>query len=289
VSNQTVKIIECPRDAMQGIKQFIPTEQKIAYINQLLKVGYHSIDFGSFVNPEIIPQMADTVKVLEGLDLSSSNRSKLIAIIANERGAREACSHAPIDCLGFPFSVSETFQKRNANSTIPEAVERVKRIKELTDNSGKELVLYISMGFGNPYNDEYNPQIVEHWVGELAKQNIKTFMLSDTVGVAEPNIISYLFSTLIPSFPDLEIGAHLHTAPHNWKMKVDAAFQNGCRRFDAAIKGYGGCPMAKDDLIGNMATENLVNYFSPEQLGQGFKLAEFETSLREANHLFPIH
>jgi hydroxymethylglutaryl-CoA lyase len=289
VSNQTVKIIECPRDAMQGIKQFIPTEQKIAYINQLLKVGYHSIDFGSFVNPEIIPQMADTVKVLEGLDLSSSNRSKLIAIIANERGAREACSHAPIDCLGFPFSVSETFQKRNANSTIPEAVERVKRIKELTDNSGKELVLYISMGFGNPYNDEYNPQIVEHWVGELAKQNIKTFMLSDTVGVAEPNIISYLFSTLIPSFPDLEIGAHLHTAPHNWKMKVDAAFQNGCRRFDAAIKGYGGCPMAKDDLIGNMATENLVNYFSPEQLGQGFKLAEFETSLREANHLFPTY
>jgi hydroxymethylglutaryl-CoA lyase len=289
VSNQTVKIIECPRDAMQGIKQFIPTEQKIAYINQLLKVGYHSIDFGSFVNPEIIPQMADTVKVLEGLDLSSSNRSKLIAIIANERGAREACSHAPIDCLGFPFSVSETFQKRNANSTIPEAVERVKRIKELTDNSGKELVLYISMGFGNPYNDEYNPQIVEHWVGELAKQNIKTFMLSDTVGVAEPNIISYLFSTLIPSFPDLEIGAHLHTAPHNWKMKVDAAFQNGCRRFDAAIKGYGGCPMAKDDLIGNMATENLVNYFSQEQLGQGFKLAEFETSLREANHLFPTY
>ncbi len=289
MSNQTVKIIECPRDAMQGIKQFIPTEQKIAYINQLLKVGYHSIDFGSFVNPEIIPQMADTVKVLEGLDLSSSNRSKLIAIIANERGAREACSHAPIDCLGFPFSVSETFQKRNANSTIPEAVERVKRIKELTDNSGKELVLYISMGFGNPYNDEYNPQIVEHWVGELAKQNIKTFMLSDTVGVAEPNIISYLFSTLIPSFPDLEIGAHLHTAPHNWKMKVDAAFQNGCRRFDAAIKGYGGCPMAKDDLIGNMATENLVNYFSPEQLGQGFKLAEFETSLREANHLFPTY
>jgi hydroxymethylglutaryl-CoA lyase len=289
VSNQTVKIIECPRDAMQGIKQFIPTEQKIAYINQLLKVGYHSIDFGSFVNSEIIPQMADTVKVLEGLDLSSSNRSKLIAIIANERGAREACSHAPIDCLGFPFSVSETFQKRNANSTIPEAVERVKRIKELTDNSGKELVLYISMGFGNPYNDEYNPQIVEHWVGELAKHNIKTFMLSDTVGVAEPNIISYLFSTLIPSFPDLEIGAHLHTAPHNWKMKVDAAFQNGCRRFDAAIKGYGGCPMAKDDLIGNMATENLVNYFSPEQLGQGFKLAEFETSLREANHLFPTY
>jgi hydroxymethylglutaryl-CoA lyase len=289
VSNQTVKIIECPRDAMQGIKQFIPTEQKIAYINQLLKVGYHSIDFGSFVNPEIIPQMADTVKVLEGLDLSSSNRSKLIAIIANERGAREACSHAPIDCLGFPFSVSETFQKRNANSTIPEAVERVKRIKELTDNSGKELVLYISMGFGNPYNDEYNPQIVEHWVGELAKQNIKTFMLSDTVGVAEPKIISYLFSTLIPSFPDLEIGAHLHTAPHNWKMKVDAAFQNGCRRFDAAIKGYGGCPMAKDDLIGNMATENLVNYFSQEQLGQGFKVAGFESSLREANQLFPIH
>jgi len=289
VSNQAVKIIECPRDAMQGIKQFIPTAQKIAYINQLLKVGYHSIDFGSFVNPEIIPQMADTVKVLEGLDLSAPNRSKLIAIIANERGAREACQHAPIDCLGFPFSVSETFQKRNANSTIAEAVERVKRIKEMTDNSGKELVLYISMGFGNPYNDEYNPQIVEHWVGELAQQNIKTFMLSDTVGVADPTIISYLFSTLIPAFPDLEIGAHLHTAPHNWKMKVDAAYQNGCRRFDTAIKGYGGCPMAKDDLIGNMATENLINYFSPDQLGNGFNVAAFETSLREANHIFPIH
>lgn len=289
MSNPVVKIIECPRDAMQGIKQFIPTEQKIEYINQLLKVGYHSIDFGSFVNPELIPQMADTVKVLEGLDLSSPNRSKLIAIIANERGAREACTHAQIDCLGFPFSVSETFQKRNANSTILEAVERVKRIKELTDQSGKELVLYISMGFGNPYNDEYTPQIVEHWVGELAKQNIKTFMLSDTVGVADPTIISYLFSTLIPSFPELEIGAHLHTAPHNWKMKVDAAFQNGCRRFDAAIKGYGGCPMAKDDLIGNMATENLINYFTQEQLGNSFNLAEFETSLREVNHIFPIH
>lgn len=289
MSNLVVKIIECPRDAMQGIKQFIPTEQKIEYINQLLKVGYHSIDFGSFVNPELIPQMADTVKVLEGLDLSSPNRSKLIAIIANERGAREACTHAQIDCLGFPFSVSETFQKRNANSTILEAVERVKRIKELTDQSGKELVLYISMGFGNPYNDEYTPQIVEHWVGELAKQNIKTFMLSDTVGVADPTIISYLFSTLIPSFPELEIGAHLHTAPHNWKMKVDAAFQNGCRRFDAAIKGYGGCPMAKDDLIGNMATENLINYFTQEQLGNSFNLAEFETSLREVNHIFPIH
>ncbi len=273
---------------MQGIKEFIPTEKKIAYINKLLKVGYHAIDFGSFVSHDLIPQMADTAQVLDGLDLNNSS-SKLIAIVANERGANDACAFNQIDCLGFPFSVSETFQKRNANSTIPEAVERVKHIRELCDKHNKELVLYISMGFGNPYGDPYNPQIVEHWVEKLAKLDIKTFMLSDTVGVGEPNNIKYLFSTLIPAFPNLEIGAHLHTAPHNWKVKLESAYLNGCRRFDAAIKGYGGCPMAEDDLIGNMATENLLNYFTDGQLGQEFKIPAFEDCLREANFVFPIH
>lgn len=271
---------------MQGIKEFIPTERKIAYINKLLKVGYHSIDFGSFVSPEVIPQMADTAQVLDGL-VFNEQQTKLIAIIANERGAIEACKHARIQYLGFPFSISETFQRRNANSTIAQSVERVKRIKELCDQSKKELILYVSMGFGNPYGDPYNPEIVSHWIRELEVLGIKVFMLSDTVGVALPDTIRYLFSSLIPAFPDLEIGAHLHTAPHNWKVKVDAAYENGCRRFDAAIKGYGGCPMAKDELIGNMATENLINYFSAEQLGSQFSIANFEESLREANTIFP--
>ncbi|MES2621064.1 MAG: hydroxymethylglutaryl-CoA lyase [Bacteroidota bacterium] len=273
---------------MQGIKQFIPTTNKIAYINKLLKVGYHSIDFGSFVSHEVIPQMEDTAKVLEGLDLSNT-RSKLIAIIANERGAKDACAFEQIDYLGFPFSVSETFQRRNANSTIAEAVERVKHIKQLCDEHSKELIIYISMGFGNPYGDPYNPQIVELWVKQLSRLGVKTFMLSDTVGVADAKIIQYLFSTLIPAFPDLEIGAHLHTAPHNWKVKIDAAYNSGCRRFDSVIKGYGGCPMAKDDLIGNMPTENLLNYFTPDQLGENFSIPAFEDALREAAVVFPAH
>jgi hydroxymethylglutaryl-CoA lyase len=286
VLSNHVKIIECPRDAMQGIKEFIPTKKKIDYINQLLKVGYHSIDFGSFVNHDIIPQMADTAEVIDGLELTET---KLIAIIANERGAMDACKFQQIDYLGFPFSVSETFQKRNANSTIAEALERVKHIRELCASCNKELIIYISMGFGNPYGDPYSPQIVEKWVGQLEKLDIKIFMLSDTVGVADPAIIEYLFATLIPAFPHLEIGAHLHTAPHNWRVKIDAAYKNGCRRFDAAIKGYGGCPMAKDDLLGNMPTENLINYFTDEQLGSTFNIKAFEDSLRMANQIFPAH
>lgn len=288
MSRDEIKIIECPRDAMQGIKQFIPTEQKISYINKLLKVGYHSLDFGSFVSHDIIPQMADTAEVIESLDLSNT-KTKLIAIIANERGAEEACKFKAIDCFGFPFSVSETFQRRNANSTIPEAVERVKHIKELTDRHNKELVLYISMGFGNPYGDAYSPEVVEQWVERLSQFGIKTFMLSDTVGVAEPASIEHLFSKLIPAFPKLEIGAHLHTAPHNWKIKVETAYNNGCRRFDSAIRGYGGCPMAKDELIGNMPTENLLNYFSQKQLGSDFNLNAFEDALRQAVQIFPAH
>ena len=273
---------------MQGIKGFIPTSKKISYINKLLKVGYYAIDFGSFVSHDAIPQMADTARVIDRLELDNTH-SKLIAIVANERGAQDACAYPQIACLGFPFSVSETFQKRNANSTIAEAEERVKRIKDLATKHNKELIIYISMGFGNPYGDEYSPQIVLKWVDRLAKLDIKTFMLSDTVGVAEPKIIKYLFSTLIPASPHLEIGAHLHTAPHNWKVKIDAAFENGCRRFDAVIKGYGGCPMADDDLIGNMPTENLLNYFTHEQLGPQFSIPAFEACLREVNNVFPPH
>lgn len=271
---------------MQGIRTHIPTSVKVAYINKLLRVGYHSIDFGSFVNPEIIPQMADTARVVQELDLSHTS-THLIAIVANERGAKDACVFPQIRYLGFPFSVSETFQRKNANSTIPEAVERVKKILELVHQHQKELIIYISMGFGNPYGDPYSPQIVEKWVGELSQLGIGIFMLSDTVGVAEPNIIRYLFRTLTASFPQLEIGAHLHTAPHNWRVKIEAAYENGCRRFDAAIRGYGGCPMAKDELLGNMPTENLLNYFLPEQLSPQFNMDAFEDALRESLHVFP--
>jgi hydroxymethylglutaryl-CoA lyase len=281
-----IKLTECPRDAMQGLKYFIPTERKIEYINKLLRVGYYALDFGSFVSAEVIPQMADTVEVLAGLNLQST-KTKLIAIIANERGAQNACQYPQIDYLGFPFSVSETFQMRNTHATIMQSLERVKKIKELCDANKKELILYISMGFGNPYGDSYNPEIVERWVEQLAQLGIKIFMLSDTVGVANPENIAHLFGTLIPRFPQLEIGAHLHTAPHNWKVKIDAAYQNGCTRFDSVIKGYGGCPMADDDLIGNMPTENLLNYFDPlKDFGPDFSVSAFEDALREANNVF---
>ena len=271
---------------MQGLKYFIPTDKKIAYINKLLRVGYYALDFGSFVSAEVIPQMADTVEVLEKIDLTST-KTKLIAIVANERGAETACKFPQIDYLGFPFSVSETFQLRNTHSTIMESLERVKKIKELCDAHGKQMILYISMGFGNPYGDLYNPEIVEQWVEKLAQLGITIFMLSDTVGVANPENIKHLFGTLIPRFPQLEIGAHLHTAPHNWKVKIDAAYQNGCRRFDSVMKGYGGCPMADDDLIGNMPTENLLNYFDPHKdFGPDFSVKAFEDALREANNVF---
>ncbi len=281
-----IKLTECPRDAMQGLKYFIPTESKIEYINKLLRVGYYALDFGSFVSAEVIPQMADTVEVLAGLDLSAT-KTKLIAIIANERGAQNACEHKEITYLGFPFSVSETFQMRNTHATIQQSLERVTRIKQLCDEHGKELILYISMGFGNPYGDPYNPEIVERWVEQLSHLGIKIFMLSDTVGVATPDTITHLFSTLIPRFPQLEIGAHLHTAPHNWRVKVDAAYKNGCVRFDSVIKGFGGCPMADDDLIGNMPTENLLNYFDPlKDFGPDFSVKAFEDALRSANNVF---
>ncbi len=255
-----IKLIECPRDAIQGIKHFIPTEKKIKYINLLLKSNlFDTIDFGSFVSSKAIPQMADTAEVVRGLDLSKSN-SKLLAIIANERGAIEACQYEQIAYLGYPFSISETFQLRNTNTTIAESLGRVKAIQEIVEKAEKQLVIYISMGFGNPYGDEWSAEIAIRWVDELQKLGINIFSLSDTVGVATSESIKYLFENLIPKYPTLEFGAHLHTTPDTWLAKVDAAYNAGCRRFDGAILGYGGCPMAADELVGNMPMENLITY-----------------------------
>ena len=281
-----VKIIECPRDAMQGLHEFIPTQRKIAYINQLLRVGFDTIDFGSFVSPKAIPQMRDTAQVLEGLQLNEST-TKLLAIVANERGAVEASFHEAINYLGYPFSVSETFQVRNTNATIAESLDRVKSIQEICVKSNKQLVVYLSMGFGNPYGDKWSAEIVGNWVEVLAKEGIGILSLSDTVGVATPRSIEYLFSHLIPEYPAIEFGAHLHTQAHNWKDKIEAAYEAGCRRFDAAMRGYGGCPMAKDDLTGNMATENLVFYFDHIEEEIQMDRQEFNKSMVMAMDIFP--
>jgi len=283
-----IKLVECPRDAMQGIKEWIPTEKKIAYINKLLEVGFDTIDFGSFVSPKAIPQMKDTAEVLKGLDLSST-MSELSVIVANQRGANDAVKHEEITYLGYPFSISETFQLRNTNSTIEESLDRVKRIQELCVANKKKLVIYISMGFGNPYGDEWNVEIVQKWVDKLVKLGIKIFSLSDTIGVSNPETIKYLFSNLIPAYPGVEIGAHLHTQPHNWKEKIEAGYESGCKRFDGALKGFGGCPMAKDDLTGNMATENMTHYFNAIGEDLGLNNNAFSESMMMTNNVFPLH
>lgn len=257
---KNIKLVECPRDAMQGWEEWIPTEKKIEYLNSLLKVGFDTLDFGSFVSAKAIPQLRDTKEVLAGLDLTNT-RTKLLAIVANVRGAEEASQYSAINYLGFPFSVSEEFQKRNTNSTIEESLERVREIQAICKASGKELVIYISMGFGNPYGELWNKDIVIHWVKKLFAEGIRIIALSDTVGVSTKENISYLFSHLIPEFPDVEFGAHLHSDQATWFEKVEAARQSGCLRFDSALKGIGGCPMANNDLVGNLATENLVSYF----------------------------
>jgi len=258
-----MKFIECPRDAWQGFHPFIPSEIKLEYLNQLLRVGFDTIDFGSFVSPKAIPQMRDTAWITERLDLSGSNTS-LLAIVANERGAADACAFGQIGSLGYPFSISETFQMRNTQATIVESFERVKRIAELCVKYKKELVIYISMGFGNPYGDAWAPEIVMEWVEKLSRLGVNTFSLADTVGVAQVNDIGWLFTALIPHYPELEFGAHFHSRPNDWREKVQAAYDAGCRRFDGALLGYGGCPMAQDDLVGNMPTERLVD-FAKEQ------------------------
>lgn len=282
-----IKIIECPRDAMQGLHDFVETKDKIRYINSLLKVGFDTIDFGSFVSPKAIPQMKDTPEVLASLDLNHT-KSKLLSIIANTRGAEEACKYSEIDYLGYPFSISETFQLRNTNATIEESLERVEEIQNMCLKHNKNLVIYISMGFGNPYGDVWNVEIVEKWVSALYKMDIKIMSLSDTIGVSNPQSIDYLFSKLIPGYPNIEFGAHLHTEPHNWHEKIEAAFKSGCNRFDSAIKGFGGCPMAKDDLTGNMPTENLLNYFKNANIDLQLNSQAFEDSTNIAMQIFPL-
>ena len=260
-----IKLIECPRDAMQGWPHFIPTQKKIEYINALLKVGFDTIDFGSFVSPKAIPQMADTGDVIGNLELGGSG-SKLLAIIANERGAQDAVVFDEITYLGFPFSVSETFQMRNTNSTIAQSLGRVEEIQNLCIKNKKELVVYISMGFGNPYGDVYNEEIVFEWVNKLVAMDIKIISLADTVGLASKDQVYKVTKYLVDSLPDVEIGVHLHSTPTNWKEKVDAALQAGCKRFDGALKGIGGCPMADDELVGNMDTELMIPYFEELKL-----------------------
>ena len=279
-----IKLVECPRDAMQGWEEFIPTGQKIRYLNSLLKIGFHTLDFGSFVSPKAIPQLRDTEEVLAGLDLSST-KTKLLAIVANVRGAEQALNHDEISFLGFPFSVSEEFQKRNTNSTIEESLMRVEEIQKLCIKKNKDLVIYISMGFGNPYGEPWNAEIVIKWVRRLSVMGIKTIALSDTVGVSNPVNISSLFTQLIPEVKEVEFGAHLHSNPLTWLEKVEAAYQSGCKRFDSALKGIGGCPMANDDLVGNLATENLVSYFKGIQDLQ-LQDAAFRDSLAIAAEIF---
>ena len=279
-----VKIIECPRDAMQGIKEFIPTEKKVQYIQSLLRVGFDTIDFGSFVSPKAIPQMVDTAAVLSKLDLSTT-KSKLLAIVANVRGANDACQHPEIDYLGYPFSISENFQMRNTHKTIAQSVDILNEILELADKHNKELVTYISMGFGNPYGDPWNVEIVGEWTEKLASMGTKILSLSDTVGTSNPETIDYLFSNLIPKYPEIEFGAHLHTIPTKWHEKVDAAYKAGCRRFDGAIQGFGGCPMAKDELTGNMPTEKMLSYFT-QQKAHDLNAMSFESAYNEASKIF---
>ncbi len=258
-----MKIIECPRDAMQGIEKFIPTERKIEYINQLLKIGFDTIDFGSFVSPKAIPQLKDTANVLNGLDLQDS-LSKLLAIIANLRGANDACAFQQIDYLGFPLSVSEEFQKRNTNIGISQALKIVEEIQDISLKNNKQLVVYLSMAFGNPYNEAYHPDIVLELVDKLYRLQVTTIALSDTIGISNTNSISQLFSVLTDEYSSIEFGAHFHTTVNSWKEKVDAAYTNGCNRFDSALRGYGGCPMADDNLVGNMPTEKITAYFNKE-------------------------
>ena len=271
---------------MQGLHEFISTETKADYINQLLQVGFDTLDFGSFVSPKAIPQMRDTAEVLAKLDLSATP-TKLLAIVANQRGAEDACQYPEISYLGYPFSISETFQLRNTNATIAESVERTQAIQELCQRHGKELVLYISMGFGNPYGDPWNVETVHKWVDQLVPMGIRIFSLSDTIGCSNPENISYLFGNLIPAYPEVEFGAHLHTQPHNWREKIHAAWESGCRRYDGAIRGYGGCPMAKDDLTGNMATENLIFYFDEVDAGLEIDRSAFGKSMNMALEVFP--
>ena len=282
-----IELVECPRDAMQGIKTWIPTEKKVLYLQALLNCGFHTLDFGSFVSPKAIPQMQDTAEVLAELDLDKS-KTKLLAIVANLRGAQAAAEHPPIDFLGYPFSISENFQMRNTHKTIDQSVDVLKDILEVADKCNKQVVTYLSMGFGNPYGDPWNVDIVAEWVERLSALGVGILSLSDTVGSSTPEIIEYLYSDLIPRYPRMQFGAHLHTRPDQWHEKVDAAYKAGCRRFDGAIQGFGGCPMAKDELTGNMPTEKMLSYFNTHDLQTGVDQLAFEAAYNKASDLFSV-
>lgn len=270
---------------MQGIKTFIPTEAKVKYLQSLLGCGFDTIDIGSFVSPKAIPQMVDTSEVLARLDISE-NKSKFSVIVANVRGAKDAVTHEQVDYLGFPFSISENFQMRNTHKTIEQSVETLQEIFNIADAANKEVITYISMGFGNPYGDPWDVDIVGEWTEKLAAMGAKVLSLSDTIGSSTPDIITYLFSNLIPKYPDVEFGAHLHTTPTKWKEKVDAAYKSGCRRFDGAVQGFGGCPMAKDELTGNMPTEKMLSYFTAQKVETGVNWLDFEAAYNKASDLF---
>lgn len=273
---------------MQGIKTFIPTEAKVKYLQSLLGCGFDTIDIGSFVSPKAIPQMVDTAEVLSRLDLSE-NKSKFSVIVANVRGAKDAVTHEQVNYLGFPFSISENFQMRNTHKTIAQSVETLQEILNIADTANKEVVTYISMGFGNPYGDPWNVEIVGEWTEKLAAMGAKILSLSDTIGSSTPDIITYLFSNLIPKYPEVEFGAHLHTTPTKWREKIDAAYKAGCRRFDGAIQGFGGCPMAKDELTGNMPTEKMLSYFTSAKVGSGVNWMVFEAAHNKATELFSTY
>ncbi|RYZ52758.1 MAG: hydroxymethylglutaryl-CoA lyase [Chitinophagaceae bacterium] len=280
-----IQLVECPRDAMQGWPHLIPTEKKIAYLNALLQVGFHTLDFGSFVSTKAIPQMADTKEVLEGLELGNTN-TKLLAIVANERGAAEAVQYDIISYLGFPFSISETFQKRNTNSSISESLERVSAIQQHCQQHKKELVIYLSMGFGNPYGDAYNEDILLHWASEMVERGIKILSLADTVGLATPEQISFALNTLQPQYPDIDFGVHLHATAGNWQPKLEAAINAGCRRIDGALLGIGGCPMAGNDLVGNMNTDWILSSLEASGIETGINREAYQHCVQLAKQVF---
>ena len=281
----SIKIVECPRDAMQGIKQWIPSEIKLDYLQSVLSVGFDVVDFGSFVSKRAIPQMSDSAYIIDQLDLSNTT-SKLLAIVANERGALEACSHSSLSFLGFPFSISEIFQMRNTNKSISESFEELKKIKTISEKYSKNLVVYLSMGFGNPYGEPWNYEIVEKWIDKLSDLKIQVISLSDTIGTAVPDDIFRIFSNIIPKYTQVEFGAHFHTKPDDWFKKIDSAYRAGCKRFDGAVQGFGGCPMAKDELTGNLPTEKLISYFNTLNKKTSINSLNFESCYNHALRLF---
>jgi len=280
----TIKIIECPRDAMQSIKEFIPTDHKLRYLQSLVDVGFDTIDIGSFVSSKVIPQLSDSAEVIDRINLT--NNTKLLVIIANKRGALEACTHAKISYLGYPFSISENFQMRNTNKTIKESEKVLMDIQELCVNHNKELVVYLSMCFGNPYGDPWSLEIVEEWVSKLVDRGVKVISLSDTIGSADIDSIGKLFKILSNKYKDIEFGVHLHTNPRSWYNKVESAYEAGCRRFDGAIKGFGGCPMASDKLVGNMPTEKLISFITEKNISSSINLLRFESAFNSSLEIF---